>query len=91
MNYRPSTHLFKLCKQNEVPGVQPNKGDKMKVALIGATGLVGSSSLNETLHREHQVTALVRRVHKLPQHPNLRQCLRRGYSRATADWPSLGH
>jgi putative NADH-flavin reductase len=44
----------------------------MKVALIGATGFVGSSISNEALNRGHQVTALVRHVHKLPQHPNLR-------------------
>jgi putative NADH-flavin reductase len=43
----------------------------MKVALIGATGFVGSSISNEALNRGHQVTALVRHVHKLPQHLSL--------------------
>ncbi|WP_430613184.1 NAD(P)-dependent oxidoreductase [Flavobacterium sp. JP2137] len=32
----------------------------MKVALIGATGFVGSKILNELVNRNHQVTAIVR-------------------------------
>ena len=43
----------------------------MKVALIGATGYVGSQLLNEALDRGHQVTAIVRRTERLPVHPNL--------------------
>lgn len=43
----------------------------MKIALIGATGFVGSGILNEALNRGHQVTALVRHTDKLPQNPNL--------------------
>jgi len=43
----------------------------MKIALIGATGYVGSFILNEALHRGHQVTAIVRHPEKLPQHKNL--------------------
>ena len=43
----------------------------MKVALIGATGFVGSQLLNEALQRGHEVTAIVRRIERLPRHPNL--------------------
>jgi putative NADH-flavin reductase len=43
----------------------------MKVALIGATGYVGSRVLSEALNRGHQVTAIVRSPEKLPQHPQL--------------------
>lgn len=37
----------------------------MKIALIGATGFVGSALLNEALHRGHEVTAIVRHPEKL--------------------------
>jgi len=44
----------------------------MKVALIGATGFVGSHLLPELLERGHQVTAIVRNPDKLTlEHPNL--------------------
>lgn len=43
----------------------------MKIALIGATGFIGSALLQEALNRGHQVTAIVRHPEKLPQHPNL--------------------
>jgi uncharacterized protein len=43
----------------------------MKVALIGATGFVGSQLLNEALARGHEVTAIVRRTERLPAHANL--------------------
>jgi putative NADH-flavin reductase len=43
----------------------------MKVALIGASGYVGSQLLNEALNRGHQVTAIVRRTDRLPDRPNL--------------------
>jgi putative NADH-flavin reductase len=43
----------------------------MKVALIGATGYVGSRILNELLQRGHHVTALVRRPETLPAHASL--------------------
>jgi putative NADH-flavin reductase len=43
----------------------------MKVALIGATGFVGSQLLNEALSRGHEVTAIVRRPERLPEHANL--------------------
>jgi len=37
----------------------------MKIALIGATGFVGSKILEETLNRKHAVTAIVRNPEKL--------------------------
>jgi putative NADH-flavin reductase len=43
----------------------------MKLALIGATGYVGSRVLDEALERGHDVTGIVRNVDKLPTHPNL--------------------
>jgi len=43
----------------------------MEIALIGATGFIGSALLQEALNRGHQVTAIVRHPEKLPQHPNL--------------------
>ena len=43
----------------------------MKVALIGATGFVGSRILEELLQRVHRVTALVRHPETLPSHANL--------------------
>lgn len=43
----------------------------MKVALIGATGYVGSRIMVEALSRGHEVSALARRPEKLPPVPNL--------------------
>ncbi len=43
----------------------------MKIALIGATGYVGSRLLDEALNRGHEVTAIVRRVERLPQRDHL--------------------
>lgn len=44
----------------------------MKVALIGASGFVGSHILHELLERGHQVTAIVRHPEKVStHHPNL--------------------
>lgn len=43
----------------------------MKVALIGATGFVGSHVLQELLQRDHQVIALVREPAKLAAHAGL--------------------
>jgi putative NADH-flavin reductase len=38
----------------------------MKIALIGATGFIGSRILDEALSRGHQVTAIVRNTEKVP-------------------------
>lgn len=43
----------------------------MRIALIGATGFVGSHILNEALSRKHEVTAIVRRTERLPVHVGL--------------------
>jgi putative NADH-flavin reductase len=44
----------------------------MKLALIGASGFVGSAILKEALDRGHQVTAIVRNPEKITlQHPHL--------------------
>lgn len=37
----------------------------MKIALIGATGFVGSHLLKEALLRNHDVTAILRKPEKL--------------------------
>lgn len=44
----------------------------MKIAIIGATGLVGARILSESLDRGHEVTAVVRHPDRLPEHPRLR-------------------
>lgn len=44
----------------------------MKIALIGATGFVGSAVLPELLKRGHRVTALARNPAKLPPQENLK-------------------
>jgi putative NADH-flavin reductase len=43
----------------------------MKIALIGATGYIGSAILQEALDRGHEVTAIVRDPTKLKAHPKL--------------------
>jgi len=43
----------------------------MDVALIGATGFIGSHILDELIRRDHQVTALVRHPDRVPQHANV--------------------
>ena len=43
----------------------------MKIALLGATGFVGSAILNEALNRGHTVTAIVRHPEKLKPHGGL--------------------
>lgn len=51
----------------------PDEGEErtMKIALIGATGFVGSAILKEALGRGHEVTAIVRHPEKLTPHPKL--------------------
>ncbi len=44
----------------------------MKIAIIGATGFVGSGILSESLDRGHDVTAIVTNPDKLPAHPKLK-------------------
>lgn len=39
----------------------------MKIALTGATGMIGSRLLHDALRRHHQVVAIVRDTSKLPQ------------------------
>ena len=43
----------------------------MKIALIGATGFVGSAILKEALDRGHEVTAIARDPERLKPHPKL--------------------
>lgn len=44
----------------------------MKVAIIGASGFIGSAILNEALNRGHEVTAIVRNPEKITvQNPHL--------------------
>jgi uncharacterized protein len=43
----------------------------VKIALIGASGYVGSQLLNEALDRQHEVTAIVRRTERLPVRPGV--------------------
>ncbi len=44
----------------------------MKIALMGASGFIGSKLLQEALHRGHVVTAISRAPEKLPAHANMR-------------------
>jgi len=44
----------------------------MKIALIGATGFVGSAILKEALDRRHEVTAIVRNPEKIKAQKNLK-------------------
>src|SRR5437016_3616278 len=44
----------------------------MKIALIGATGFVGSAILKEALDRSHEVTAIARHPEKIKPHAKLR-------------------
>lgn len=44
----------------------------MDIALVGATGYVGSAIVKEALARGHDVVAVARRPEALPEHPRLR-------------------
>ncbi len=41
----------------------------MNIAIIGATGYIGSALLAEAVNRQHHVTALVSRPERVPAHP----------------------
>jgi putative NADH-flavin reductase len=43
----------------------------VKIALIGASGFVGSRILSEALGRGHEVTAIIRRPQRIASHRNL--------------------
>lgn len=43
----------------------------MKVAIIGASGFIGSKITSEALRHNHKVTAIVRHTNRLPHHRNL--------------------
>jgi uncharacterized protein len=43
----------------------------MKVAIIGATGFIGSKLTEEAMNRGHVVTAITRSPEKLPQHEHI--------------------
>lgn len=43
----------------------------MKIALIGASGFVGSKILSEALRRGHEVTAVIRRPQRIAPHRNV--------------------
>lgn len=51
--------------------VERGGGRKLTVALIGATGFVGSALLNEALRRGHRVTAIVRHPERLVARPGV--------------------
>ncbi|WP_342243815.1 NAD(P)-dependent oxidoreductase [Pseudomonas sp. OTU5201] len=63
----------------------------MKIALIGASGFVGSAVLDEALQRGHQVTAIVRHPEKLPQHANLTVLKGDAYDAAAIAQAVAGH
>ncbi|MFD1140745.1 NAD(P)-dependent oxidoreductase [Larkinella insperata] len=64
----------------------------MKIALIGASGFVGSSLLNEALNRGHEVTAIVRHPEKITAE-NERLTVQKGDAQNDDDVASLvaGH
>ena len=43
----------------------------MKIALLGATGFVGSAIMNEALNKGHSVLAIVRHPEKVPERDHL--------------------
>ena len=58
----------------------------MKIALIGATGFVGSALLKEPLSRGHQVTAIVRNPDKIEKTPHV-TATKRSTSTTARRWP----
>ncbi|PXX48265.1 NAD(P)-dependent oxidoreductase [Aquitalea magnusonii] len=63
----------------------------MKIALIGASGFVGSAILQELLARQHQVSAIVSRPERLPAHPQLHAVKADAYDAATIASAVAGH
>jgi putative NADH-flavin reductase len=63
----------------------------MKIALVGATGFVGSAVLAELLARDHQVTALVRDPAKLAPRPGLATVVADAYDEAAVAAAVRGH
>lgn len=65
MDYQPCIGYVSCIHRNE------DEETDMKLALIGATGFVGSAVLTEALSRGHMVTAMVKNVAKVPAAPGL--------------------
>lgn len=63
----------------------------MKIALIGATGFVGSAVLQELLARQHQVSAIVSRPERLPTHPQFNAVKADAYDAASIARAVAGH
>jgi putative NADH-flavin reductase len=63
----------------------------MKIALIGATGFVGTAVLDELLARGHHVTALVRDPAKLPPRSGLSPVLVDAYDPGAVAMAVRGH
>lgn len=63
----------------------------MKIALIGATGFVGSVVLEELLQRGHQLTALMRDPAKLAPRPGVSAVVADAYDAATIATAVRGH
>lgn len=63
----------------------------MKIALIGASGFVGSAILQEALDRGHSVTAIVQHPEKLPQHARLTALKADAYQADTIARAVTGH
>lgn len=57
--------------QSSMVGASPYSGFPVKIALIGASGHVGSRLLTELLSRGHSVTGIVRDPTKLASRPGL--------------------
>lgn len=63
----------------------------MKIALIGATGFVGTAVLAELLQRKHHVTALVRDTAKLTAQPGLTAAVADAYDSKSVAAAIDGH